>query len=86
VSFLIDINVLSELRRKRPSPAVQSWFQVHSAPTLFLSVLTIGEIRKGIEGVSDPIRRQALNGWLEGERIAGRRLISTRLHTRANRP
>ena len=67
MSFLIDTNVLSELRRKRPSPAVQSWFQVHSAPTLFLSVLTIGEIRKGIEGVSDPTRRQTLNEWLEGE-------------------
>lgn len=67
MSFLIDTNVLSELRRKLPSPAVQAWFQAHPAPTLFLSVLTIGEIRKGIEGLADATRRQALSAWLDVE-------------------
>lgn len=65
MSYLIDTNVLSELRRKSPDPGVVAWFSQRPATTLYLSVLTLGEIRKGIEGVDDEIRRQALLDWLE---------------------
>ena len=65
MSYLIDTNVLSELRRKSPDPGVVAWFLQRPATTLYLSVLTLGEIRKGIEGVDDEIRRQALLDWLE---------------------
>lgn len=65
MSYLIDINVLSELRRKSPDPGVVAWFSQRPATTLYLSVLTLGEIRKGIEGVDDEIRRQSLLDWLE---------------------
>lgn len=65
MSYLIDTNVLSELRRKSPAPEVVDWFSQRPPTTLHLSVLTLGEIRKGIEGVNDEIRRQSLIDWLE---------------------
>ena len=67
MSYLIDTNVLSELRRKVPDPNVVSWFSRRPAGTLYLSVLTLGEIRKGIEAMSDPARRLVLLDWLETE-------------------
>jgi len=65
LSYLVDINVLSELRRSSPNPGVLAWFSQRRPETLHLSVLTLGEIRKGIEGVSDEGRRQILADWLE---------------------
>lgn len=70
MSYLVDTNVLSELRRKTPDPGVVGWFSQRPATTLYLSVLTLGEIRKGIEGVSDPRRRQSLSDWLETDLAA----------------
>jgi predicted nucleic acid-binding protein len=67
VSYLIDTNVLSELRRKAPDARVLQWFAQRPAGTLYLSVLTLGEIRKGIESLADPTRRLALLDWLETE-------------------
>lgn len=65
MSYLIDTNVLSELRRKSPDPGVVAWFSQRPPATLHLSVLTLGEIRKGIEGVGDEVRKQTLIDWLE---------------------
>lgn len=65
MSYLIGTNVLSELRRKSPEPGVVTWFSHRPPTTLYLSVLTLGEIRKGIEGIDDAIRRQSLIDWLE---------------------
>lgn len=65
MSYLIDTNILSELRRKSANPGVVEWFAQRPATTLYLSVLTLGEIRKGIEGDSDCSRRQVLLDWLE---------------------
>ena len=65
MSYLIDTNVLSELRRKLPNPRVVHWFSQRPATTLYLSVLTLGEIRKGIEVLPDPARRLTLLDWLE---------------------
>jgi len=67
VSYLIDTNVLSELRRKSPDPQVVAWMQARPRQSLFLSVLTLGEIRKGIERVEDALKKQLLNDWLEVE-------------------
>lgn len=67
MSYLIDTNVLSELRRKQPDPRVVAWLQARPPQSLFLSVLTLGEIRKGIEKVADLGRQQALLDWLEVE-------------------
>lgn len=65
MSYLIDTNILSELRRKSPDPGVVEWFSQRRSTTLHLSVLTLGEIRKGIEGIGDDVRRQSLIDWLE---------------------
>jgi predicted nucleic acid-binding protein len=65
VSYLVDTNVLSELRRKAPDAGVLEWFAKRPPVTLYLSVLTLGEIRKVVEGVADTLRRQALTDWLE---------------------
>jgi len=65
LSYLLDTNVLSELRRKTPDAGVVEWFSRRPASTLYLSVLTLGELRKGIEGVAEAERRMALTDWLE---------------------
>lgn len=67
MSYLIDTNVISELRRKAPNPGVVSWFSQRPSSTLYISVLTLGELRKGVEGVADASRRMALLDWLETE-------------------
>jgi toxin FitB len=67
LSYLVDTNVLSELRRPRPHPAVRDWFAQRPASTLFVSVLTLGEIRKGVQAVADVRRRRALSDWLEAD-------------------
>lgn len=67
MSYLIDTNVLSELRRKHADPQVVAWVQARPRQSLYLSVLSLGEIRKGIEGVSDTAFRQTLTDWLEVE-------------------
>ncbi len=65
MSYLLDTNVISELRRKSPNPDVVEWFSERPAVTLHLSVLSLGEIRKGIESMVDAVRRQQISDWLE---------------------
>ena len=67
MSYLIDTNVLSELRRKQADARVVAWVQARPRQSLYLSVLSLGEIRKGIEGVGDATFRQTLADWLEVE-------------------
>jgi len=67
LSYLIDTNVLSELRRKEPNPGVVVWFEERPATTLYVSVLTLGEIRKGIEALGKSKRKLKLLDWLETE-------------------
>lgn len=67
MSYLLDTNVLSELRRKVPDAGVVEWFAHRPVSTLYLSVLTLGELRKGIAGIADVVRRMALSDWLETE-------------------
>jgi Predicted nucleic acid-binding protein, contains PIN domain len=67
VTWLIDTNIISEVRKgPRCHPAVAAWWAGVEDRDLFLSALTLGEIRKGIEGVRprDPGRAAALEGWL----------------------
>ena len=67
MSYLLDTNVLSELRRKTPDPGVSAWFAKRPAASLYLSVLTLGELRKGIDSLADAKRRLKLVDWLETE-------------------
>lgn len=62
--WLLDTNVISELRRPRPNPRARAFVAAQPLEELFVSTVTFAEIRYGIEAVSDPIRRAELNGWL----------------------
>ena len=62
--WLLDTNVLSELRRPRPNPRVRAFVASQPLEELFVSAVTLAEIRYGIEVVNDPIRRAELNDWL----------------------
>jgi predicted nucleic acid-binding protein len=67
MSYLIDTNILSELRRREPNQGVLEWFEQRPATTLYLSALTLGEIRKGIDALVNDDRRLILLDWLEVE-------------------
>jgi toxin FitB len=67
VNYLIDTNVISELRKgDRADPNVASWFAELAYEEVFLSVLTLGEIRRGIESIRRRDRKSAaaLESWL----------------------
>jgi predicted nucleic acid-binding protein len=63
--FLVDTNVVSELRRPRPSPRVLAFMQETPLEALFLSDIVVAEIRFGIETAPDAMRRDHLANWLE---------------------
>lgn len=75
--FLIDTVTLSELRRRQRDPVVVAWFERQRTADLFLSVISIGEIERGIarQRVADPGLADALAAWLDrvldlyGERV-----------------
>ena len=62
--WLLDTNVLSELRRVRPDPRVMRFIAAQPLDLLFVSTVTFAEIRFGIELVGDPARRAESNEWL----------------------
>jgi len=73
--FLLDTNVVSELIRPKPERKVTAWVGGTDENLLYLSVLTLGEIRKGIGMVASQAQRVALESWLDSElavRFAGR--------------
>jgi len=67
--FLLDTNVISELVRPKPEPKVTAWIDATDESLLYLSVLTMGEIRKGIASLRDPSRRVALEAWLDSDLV-----------------
>lgn len=68
MAFLLDTNVVSELRKKSPHPHVLAWHQRQSGSDAFISTLVVGEIRQGIERLRRRDSRQAesLEHWLVG--------------------
>lgn len=62
--WLLDTNILSELRRPRPEPKVISWISALPLASLHVSIVTFAEIRFGIERLDDAIRRAELSDWL----------------------
>jgi toxin FitB len=62
--FLLDTNVISELIRSRPTLQVTEWLNSQNEPSLFLSSITCGEIRKGIALLPSSERRDRLDLWL----------------------
>jgi predicted nucleic acid-binding protein len=73
--YLLDTNVISELTKLQPESKVVSWFQATGEELLYLSVLAIGEIRKGINFLPRSNKRVLLESWLANDlvlRFAGR--------------
>jgi predicted nucleic acid-binding protein len=73
--FLLDTNVISELAKgSRSDPRVVAWALAADEMTFYLSVLTMGEIRKGIEKVTSPSRKAELEAFIAAtvERFSGR--------------
>jgi len=64
MAWLLDTNVLSELRRPKPEQRVVAFVAGCPLEDLHISVVTLAEIRFGIELVNDPNRRAELNDWL----------------------
>jgi predicted nucleic acid-binding protein len=70
VSYLLDTNVISETVRRQQDQRVITWLDQIPTEALFISVLTLGEIRKGIERHTDKKRREKLRLWLDHELTA----------------
>lgn len=75
--YLLDTNVPSEFSRDRPEPRVVQWLKAQPVTTLFLSAITIGEIRKGLVVMPQGRRRTDLEMWFHGELLVwfGNRIL-----------
>jgi toxin FitB len=75
VSFLLDTNVVSEWVKPRPEPRVVGWLAAVDEDRVFLSVVTVGELRHGVERLAAGRRRTRLDEWLRqdlAQRFEGR--------------
>ncbi len=73
--YLLDTCTISEFVRPQPTPSVTEWLRNQQEEHLYLSVLTLGELRKGIARLTDGRRRLRLENWLDRDlklRFAGR--------------
>jgi predicted nucleic acid-binding protein len=76
--FLLDTNIISELVKPKPEANVTEWVENTDESLLYLSVLTLGEIRRGIAALPQSRRRATLEGWLDKDlraRFEGRILV-----------
>ena len=81
MNFLPDTCFFSEFTKVRPNPQVVAWSDRQPESTLYLSVLTLGELQQGISQMDPSPRQQELEGWLHRElipRFSGRILEITR--------
>ena len=67
MKYLLDTCVISEIIKQKPDKNVISWLEGQDENSLYLSVLTFGEIEKGIEKASNQIRKQKLRLWVEDD-------------------
>ena len=81
--YLLDTNVISELVKKEPHTGVRRWIDKHDESAMFLSVITFGELQKGIRKLSDKNRAERLQTWVDQDlarRFEGR-ILSLDLET-----
>jgi toxin FitB len=67
MSYLIDTCCISELVKKKPDPKVVKWFNDVDEFSVYVSVITFGELRKGIEKLPDSAKKDTLNRWIDEE-------------------
>ncbi|MFO7623232.1 MAG: type II toxin-antitoxin system VapC family toxin [Anaerolineales bacterium] len=65
MNYILDTNVISELVAAKPNTKVIDWIQSIDSEQVFLSVITVGELKKGIEKLPDSKRKERLNRWLQ---------------------
>ena len=65
MSYLIDTCCISELVKKKPDPNVVKWFTDQDELSMYLSVITFGELKKGIEKLPDSKKKNELNRWVK---------------------
>ncbi len=65
MKYLLDTCIISEMQKNRPSKAVCDWLAARDEEDLYLSVLTLGEIQKGISRLSDGRKKAGLQSWLD---------------------
>lgn len=70
MNYILDTNVISELVASRPNPKVIEWIQTVDSNQVYLSVIAIGEIKKGIEKLPDSDRKATLEHWLQEDLLA----------------
>ncbi len=71
MAYLLDTCAISEMVAVRPNPKVLGWFESQNEKTLFLSIITIGEIEKGIYQLPASKKRTLLETWLFDELVPG---------------
>jgi predicted nucleic acid-binding protein len=67
MNYLLDTNIISELISQRPNQKVIDWIDSLDPETVYLSVITVGELHKGVEKLPDSRRKQQIMDWLEQE-------------------
>lgn len=67
MKFLLDTCVISEIIRPKPSSKVIKWIKKEEESNFFISVLTVGELHKGIEKLSESKRKEELHNWVEND-------------------
>jgi toxin FitB len=77
MSYLLDTSAVSEWVKPRPDPGIAAWLDEVDEDRTYLSVITLGELRTGVDRLADGRRRDRLDRWLTGElpeRFGGRLL------------
>jgi predicted nucleic acid-binding protein len=64
MSYLLDTCCISELVKKNPNPDVEKWIASQDEQSMYLSVITFGELRKGIEKLPDSKKKKELSRWI----------------------
>ncbi len=67
MKFLLDTCVISEIIRQKPSRKVIKWIKKENESNLFISVLTLGELHKGIEKLPESKKKEELHNWVEND-------------------
>lgn len=67
MKYLLDTCVISEIIKQKPSGKVTKWIKNEDETNFFISVLTIGELHKGIEKLSESKRKEKLHNWVEND-------------------
>lgn len=75
MNYLLDTNAISEWTRPQPDPGIVRWLDEVDEDRTYLSVITLGELRKGVDRLANSRRRDRLERWLTGDlrnRFSGR--------------